>query len=83
MQANNEYEMIITGSQGYFIWGILFVVITILGFIGNIITIIVLKREPVMSTLTVLLIALSVRRRKLKLLNFMKIISLWKFLNKN
>lgn len=54
------YESIINGQQGYILWGIVFVIIVILGCIGNILTIIVLKREAIVSTLNILLIALAI-----------------------
>jgi hypothetical protein len=56
----SEYEQIINGKQGFIIWGIIFVVVTFLGSIGNILTIIVLRHDQVMSTLTILLIALAI-----------------------
>jgi hypothetical protein len=55
-----EYESIINGIQGYILWGIVFVFIAFLGCIGNIVTIIVLKRDPIMTTLNILLIALAI-----------------------
>lgn len=60
MQSNLEYETIINGKQGYVLWGIVFVLIAFLGCIGNIVTIIVLKRDPIMTTLNILLIALAI-----------------------
>jgi len=42
------------------LWGIVFVLIAYLGCIGNILVIIVLRKDPIMSTLTHLLIALAV-----------------------
>ncbi len=41
-------------------WGIVFVLITFVGTIGNIITILVLKNDPFISPLTILLIALAI-----------------------
>ncbi|RNA14368.1 FMRFamide receptor [Brachionus plicatilis] len=55
-----EYEEIINGLQGYILWGIIFVIIAFLGLIGNIITIIVLKKEPILTNLNILLIALAI-----------------------
>lgn len=55
-----EYESIVNGTQGYILWGIVFVLIAFLGCIGNIVTIIVLKRDPIMTTLNILLIALAI-----------------------
>lgn len=60
LQSNLEYEAIINGTQGYILWGIVFVLIACLGCIGNIVTIIVLKRDPIMTTLNILLIALAI-----------------------
>lgn len=60
MQSNFEYESIVNGPQGYLLWGIVFVFIAFLGCIGNIITIIVLKRDPIMTSLNILLIALAI-----------------------
>lgn len=60
MQSNYEYEAIVNGPQGYLLWGIVFVLIAFLGCIGNIVTIIVLKRDPIMTTLNILLIALAI-----------------------
>ncbi|CAF1040047.1 unnamed protein product, partial [Brachionus calyciflorus] len=59
-QPTYEYEKIINGKQGYILWGIVFVIIAFLGLIGNIFTIMVLKREAVVSTLNTLLIALAI-----------------------
>ena len=56
----SEYESIINGTQGYILWGVVFVLVAYLGCIGNLLTIIVLRRDPVASTLTYLLIALAV-----------------------
>lgn len=56
----SEYDSIISGTQGYILWGIVFVFIAFLGCIGNIVTIIVLKRDPIMTTLNILLIALAI-----------------------
>ena len=56
----SEYEKIVNGKQGYILWGIVFVLVAFIGSIGNIITIIVLRRDPIMSTLTILLIALAI-----------------------
>jgi hypothetical protein len=55
-----EYESIIYGTHGYVLWGIVFVAIAFFGCIGNVLTIIVLRSDPVISTLNVLLIALAV-----------------------
>ena len=55
-----EYESIIYGKHGYILWGIVFVIIAFLGCIGNVLTIIVLKRESIISTLNILLIALAI-----------------------
>jgi hypothetical protein len=60
LQALPEYESIIYGTHGYVLWGIVFVAIAFFGCIGNVLTIIVLKSEPVISTLNVLLIALAI-----------------------
>ena len=57
---DTEYERIINGDPGYVIWGTVFVILTIIGNIGNIITIIILKRDPIISTLTILLIGLAI-----------------------
>jgi hypothetical protein len=56
----SEYEQIINGVQGYILWGVVFVLVAFFGCICNIITIIVLRRDPIMSTLTTLLIALAI-----------------------
>jgi hypothetical protein len=60
-EPNQEFEKIINGLQGYVIWGILFEAIAVLGFIGNFSIILVLKYEPI-SSLTILLIALAVKK---------------------
>lgn len=60
MQPTYEYERIINGKQGYILWGIVFVIIAFLGLIGNIITIIILKKEPIITKLNILLIALAI-----------------------
>lgn len=60
MQTLNQYESIVNGRQGYALWGIVFVLIAFLGCIGNIVTIIVLKRDTMMNTLNILLIALAI-----------------------
>lgn len=60
MQPAFEYEQIINGAQGFILWGIVFVIIAFLGLIGNIITIIVLKKEPILTNLNILLIALAI-----------------------
>lgn len=60
MQTFQQYESIVNGTQGYVLWGIVFVFIAFLGCIGNIVTIIVLKRDPQMTTLNILLIALAI-----------------------
>lgn len=63
MESQNpeeEFHRIVDGPQGYLLWGILFVILTIFGTIGNIITIIVLRRDPIISVLNILLIALAV-----------------------
>lgn len=60
MQPTYEYEKIINGVQGYILWGIVFVIIAFLGLIGNIITIIVLKKESITTNLNILLIALAI-----------------------
>lgn len=52
--------MIVNGRQGYILWGIVFVIITLFGTIGNILTIIVLRRDPIMTVLNTLLIALAI-----------------------
>ena len=52
--------MIVNGTQGYILWGIVFVIITVFGTVGNIITIIVLRRDPIMTVLNTLLIALAI-----------------------
>jgi hypothetical protein len=57
---DTEYERIINGDPGYVIWGTVFVILTVIGNIGNIITIIILKRDPIISTLTILLIGLAI-----------------------
>ncbi len=57
---NSEFDHIINGKQGYLLWGIAFVLIAYLGCIGNILVIIVLRKDPIMSTLTYLLIALAI-----------------------
>jgi hypothetical protein len=59
-ETDSEYERIINGKPGYILWGVLFVLLTIFGNIGNIVTIIVLKRDPIISTLTILLIGLAI-----------------------
>ncbi len=59
-EHDSEYERIVNGEPGFILWGIVFVLLTIFGNIGNIIIIVVLKRESVMSTLTILLIGLAI-----------------------
>ena len=59
-EFDSEYEQIVNGKPGYILWGIVFVLLTIIGNIGNVITIIILKRDPIISTLTILLIGLAV-----------------------
>jgi hypothetical protein len=58
--TQSEYESIIYGQHGYIIWGVVFVLIAFLGCIGNILTILVLKRDSIVSTLNILLIALAI-----------------------
>ena len=59
-ENDSEFERIVNGKPGFILWGIIFVLLTLFGNIGNIVTIIVLKREPIMSTLTILLIGLAI-----------------------
>jgi len=59
-EKTEEFERIVDGTQGYILWGVVFVIITIFGTIGNMLTIIVLYRDPITSTLNILLIALAV-----------------------
>ena len=54
------YETIINGVQGYYLWGVVFVLIAYLGCIGNTIIILALRKDPVKTTLSYLLISLSV-----------------------
>lgn len=58
--ANIVYDLIIKSSPGYRLWGITFIIITLFGIIGNILTILVLRREATASTLTILLTGLAI-----------------------
>ena len=54
-----EFEKIVNGLHGYVLWGIIFILLTIFGIIGNVLTILVLRRDPNRSPLTILLMALA------------------------
>nr|QVK45707.1 G protein-coupled receptor [Proales similis] len=76
-QSSMEFEVIIYGPQGFVLWGVVFVLIAALGCIGNVLTIVVLKRDPMMSTLTILLIALALSDMMAPLANALVAVSFY------